>query len=54
MTFVALSRVKDLGGLMILDSLDYSRVKNLGGAALSERKADLISRYSTTQIYSPS
>ncbi|THU88914.1 hypothetical protein K435DRAFT_865801 [Dendrothele bispora CBS 962.96] len=34
LTFVALSRVKDLGGLMILDSLDYSRVKNLGGAAL--------------------
>ncbi|THU94047.1 hypothetical protein K435DRAFT_860952 [Dendrothele bispora CBS 962.96] len=35
LTFVMLSRSKDLGGLLILNGLDYSRVKNFGGAALN-------------------
>ncbi|ESK86317.1 hypothetical protein Moror_5076 [Moniliophthora roreri MCA 2997] len=38
LNLVALSRVKILDGLMIVDKVDYSRVKKLGGAALKERK----------------
>ena len=33
-TFVALSRVKSMAGIMIIDKIDYSRVKKLGGKHL--------------------
>lgn len=46
LTFVALSRVKSLEGLMIVDHLDYSRVQKLGGKNLRSRLDDYKCRYS--------
>ena len=45
LTFVALSRVKALSGLGIVDAVDFSRVRKLGGRTLDERKLDFIRRY---------
>ncbi len=45
LTFVALSRVKSLSGIMLVESLDFTRVRNLGGLSLQERLADFARRY---------
>ncbi|KAI5891393.1 uncharacterized protein SCHCODRAFT_02628971 [Schizophyllum commune H4-8] len=45
--FVALSRIKSLDGLLLTGKLDYSRVKNLGGAQIKQRQEDWKRRYGT-------
>ncbi|KAN0107621.1 hypothetical protein V8E52_009971 [Russula decolorans] len=40
LTFVALSRVKELNNLIFIETLDYSRVKKLGGKQLQLRRQD--------------
>ncbi|OBZ66500.1 hypothetical protein A0H81_13517 [Grifola frondosa] len=45
LTFVALSRAKALNGLMLIDHVDYSRVKKLGGKGLQLRLDDISRRY---------
>jgi hypothetical protein len=40
LTFVALSRVKELNNLIFIETLDYSRVKKLGGKQLQLRPCD--------------
>ncbi len=47
LTFVALSRVKALDTLMLVDKVDYSRVQKLGGKGLQQRMDDLRRRYPT-------
>jgi hypothetical protein len=44
-TFVALSRVKSLDGIMMVDHVDYSRVQKLGGKNLQHRLDDYARRY---------
>ncbi|KAN0109120.1 hypothetical protein V8E52_009642 [Russula decolorans] len=45
LTFVALSRVKELNNLIFIGTLDYSRVKKLGGKQLQLRRQDRARRY---------
>ena len=46
LTFVALSRVKALDGIMFVDQFDWTRVKKkLGGSQLRNRLQDFASRY---------
>lgn len=45
LTFVALSRVKALEGIMLVGILDYPRVRRLGGRHLQLRLDDLARRY---------
>ena len=45
LTFVALSRVKALSGLMLVEPVDFSRVQHLGGKGLRERLDDFARRY---------
>jgi ATP-dependent exoDNAse (exonuclease V) alpha subunit len=45
LTFVALSRATAITGIMFGEHFDYSRVQNLGGRALDERRLDFIRRY---------
>jgi hypothetical protein len=45
LTFVALSRVKELNNLIFIETLDYSRVKKLGGKQLQLRRQDRARRY---------
>jgi len=39
LTFVALSRVKPLDSIIIVDQVDYSRVQKLGGNQTAKRRA---------------
>jgi hypothetical protein len=45
LTFVALSRVKKLDGIMIVDHIDYSRVQKLGGKHMQYRLDDYARRH---------
>lgn len=45
LSFVALSRVTRLSDIMLVEKVDYTRVKSLGGTALQERLADFDRRY---------
>jgi len=45
LTFVALSRVTSLDGLLFIEKLNWERVKNLGGKFLQLRLQDLARRY---------
>ena len=45
MTFVALSRVKTLDDILLVKSLDYSRVQKLGGIRLQEGLEDFARRH---------
>jgi ATP-dependent exoDNAse (exonuclease V) alpha subunit len=45
LTFVALSRVTSLNGLLFIEKLDWERVKKLGGKFLQLRLQDLARRY---------
>jgi ATP-dependent exoDNAse (exonuclease V) alpha subunit len=45
LTFVALSRVKSLDGIMMVDHVDYSRVQKMGGKNLRHRLDDYARRY---------
>jgi ATP-dependent exoDNAse (exonuclease V) alpha subunit len=45
LTFVALSRVKTLDGIMIVDHIDYSRVQKLGGKHMQYRLDDYARRH---------
>lgn len=46
LTFVALSRVKSLTDLLLLEPVDFSCVRKLGGQNLEERCRDHTRRYS--------
>ena len=48
LTFVALSRVTSLNGLLFIEKLDWDRVKKLGGKFLQLRLQDLARRYGST------
>jgi ATP-dependent exoDNAse (exonuclease V) alpha subunit len=48
LTFVALSRVTSLSGLLFIEKLDWERVKKLGGKFLQLRLEDLACRYQGT------
>lgn len=45
LTFVALSRAKSLDKLLLVDQVNYDRVKNLGGRSLQYRLQDMSRRY---------
>lgn len=45
LTFLALSRVKALDDIMIVDRVDYSGVQKLGGTHLQYRLDDYACRY---------
>lgn len=45
LTFVALSRVRIIQDLMLVENVDYSRVQKLGGKGLQERLDDFARRY---------
>jgi hypothetical protein len=45
LTFVALSRVKALDCIMVVDHVDYSRVQKLGGKHMQHRFDDYACRY---------
>jgi hypothetical protein len=45
LTFVALSRVTSLNGLLFIEKLDWERVKRLGGKFLQLRLQDMARRY---------
>ena len=45
LTFVALSRVRSLDGIMMVDRVDYSRVQKLGGKHMQYRLDDYARRY---------
>ncbi|KAJ3865511.1 hypothetical protein EV359DRAFT_63072 [Lentinula novae-zelandiae] len=40
LTLVVLSRVKALSGILLVENVDYSRVKKLGGTSLAHRLED--------------
>jgi hypothetical protein len=48
LTFVALSRVTSLDGLLFIEKLDWGRVKKLGGKFLQLRLQDMARRYEGT------
>jgi hypothetical protein len=48
LTFVALSRVTSLHGLLCIEKLDWERVKKLGGTFLQLRLEDIARRYPGT------
>lgn len=45
LTSVALSRVKSLTDVLLIEPVDFSRVRKLGGQNLEERRRDYICRY---------
>lgn len=45
LTFVALSRVKSLDSVMLVEKVDFSRVQKLAGKGLQERMEDIARRY---------
>jgi hypothetical protein len=45
LTFVALSCVKELNNLIFIETVDYSKVKKLGGKQLQLRRQDRARRY---------
>jgi hypothetical protein len=45
LTFIALSRVKELNNLIFIETVDYSKVKKLGGKQLQLRRQDRARRY---------
>ena len=45
LTFIALSRAKSLDKLLLVDQVDYSHVKNLGGKGLQYRQQNIARRY---------
>jgi hypothetical protein len=45
LTFVALSRVKELKDLIFVETVDYSRVEKLGGKQLQLQRQDRARRY---------
>ncbi|KJA21972.1 hypothetical protein HYPSUDRAFT_113126, partial [Hypholoma sublateritium FD-334 SS-4] len=47
LTFVALSRVKGIEDIMLVDQVDYSRVRALGGKHMQYRLDDYARRYQT-------
>jgi hypothetical protein len=49
LTFVALSRVPSLNGLLYIEKLDWERVKKLGGKFLQLRLEDLDVAYLTCE-----
>ena len=49
LTFVALSRVKQLDDILLMDNVDYSRVRKLGGKFLQYRFEDYTRRYNDNQ-----
>lgn len=48
LTFVALSRVSSLDGILFIDNFDWNRVKKLGGKFLQLRLQDFARRYTVT------
>lgn len=45
LTFVALSRVKEIDDIMLVDQVDFSRVRSLGGKHMQYRFDDYARRY---------